>query len=94
MIALTPHICAHWSSVIVTEHKRFTSGEVVVLRRSFISSIAIAMISLNLETSNDPPGLKEYHTAFCPKDGTGAGSVDGSTGDTVVSIDIIVKVRK
>lgn len=52
------------------------------------------MISLNLETSNDPPGLKEYHTAFCPKDGTGAGSVDGSTGDTVVSIDIIVKVRK
>lgn len=56
------------------------------------------MISLNLETSNDPPGLNEYPTAFCPKDGTGGGSVDGSAdgsaGGTVVSIAIIVKVKK
>ncbi len=93
MIALTPHICAHWSSVIVTEHKRFTSWDFVVLRRSFISSIAIAMISLNLETSFDHPGLNEYPTAFCPKDGTGGGSVDGSDSG-ILSGCILVKVKK
>lgn len=57
-----------------------------------------AIICFTLLTSSDHPGLKVRPTAFCPKDGTGAGSVDGSadgsTGGTVVSIAIIVKVKK
>jgi len=92
VIALTHHICAHCSSVIVTEHKRFTSWDFVVLRRSFISSIAIARIDLNLPTASDPLGLNEYPTAFCQKLSSGLGSVDGSdSGTSLGSIEMKIK---
>ena len=71
MSAFTTHIWAVWSSVIATEQRRFTSQLSVVDRRVFIVSIRFAHSCFAVDTSSDPDGLKENHTAFCPKVSSG-----------------------